>query len=298
MKCLYEEETDMRYTLENENLKVEIDSFGAEIKSVKRKSDNFEYMWCGDKKYWGRTSPVLFPFVGAPKNKEYRYDGKTYTMGQHGFARDMEFTLVKHTDDMLVMRLESDENTKEKYPFDFTLELEYHLIDNEIKEVYRVINKDNVMMHFSIGGHPAFVTPENDASMAGCKIRFDADRITYHLIGDYQLMAREEYELPLINHEYTIQEDSFEKDAFIIEGSQAGTVSLIKNEKPFVTVRFDTPVFGLWSCKSKNVPFVCIEPWYGRTDAIDFTGELKDREYSNHLDAGEVFEKSFSILFY
>ena len=298
MKCLYEEETDMRYTLENENLKVEIDSFGAEIKSVKRKSDNFEYMWCGDKKYWGRTSPVLFPFVGAPKNKEYRYDGKTYTMGQHGFARDMEFTLVKHNDDMLVMRLESDENTKKKYPFDFALELEYHLIDNEIKEVYRVINKDNVMMHFSIGGHPAFVTPENDASMAGCKIRFDADRITYHLIGDYQLMARDEYELPLINHEYTIQEDSFEKDAFIIEGGQAGTVSLVKNEKPFVTVKFDTPVFGLWSCKSKNVPFVCIEPWYGRTDAIDFTGELKDREYSNHLDAGEVFEKSFSILFY
>ena len=298
MKCLYEEETDMRYTLENESLKVEIDSFGAEIKSVKRKSDDCEYMWCGDKKYWGRTSPVLFPFVGAPKNKEYRYDGKTYTMGQHGFARDMEFTLVKHNDDTLVMRLESDENTKEKYPFDFALELEYHLIDNEIKEVYRVINKDNVMMHFSIGGHPAFVTPENDASMAGCKIRFDADRITYHLIGDYQLMARDEYELPLINHEYTIQEDSFEKDAFIIEGSQAGTVSLIKNEKPFVTVKFDTPVFGLWSCKSKNVPFVCIEPWYGRTDAIDFTGELKDREYSNHLDAGEVFEKSFSILFY
>ena len=71
-----------------------------------------------------------------------------------------------------------------------------------------------------------------------------------------------------------------------------------KNEKPFVTVKFDTPVFGLWSCKSKNVPFVCIEPWYGRTDAIDFTGELKDREYSNHLDVGEVFEKSFSILFY
>jgi galactose mutarotase-like enzyme len=197
-----------------------------------------------------------------------------------------------------VQELAIEEWLKEKYPFDFALELEYHLIDNEIKEVYRVINKDNVMMHFSIGGHPAFVTPENDASMAGCKIRFDADRITYHLIGDYQLMARDEYELPLINHEYTIQEDSFEKDAFIIEGGQAGTVSLVKNEKPFVTVKFDTPVFGLWSCKSKNVPFVCIEPWYGRTDAIDFTGELKDREYSNHIDAGEVFEKSFSIFFY
>lgn len=69
MKCLYEEETDMRYTLENENLKVEIDSFGAEIKSVKRKSDNFEYMWCGDKKYWGRTSPVLFRLSVRRKTK-------------------------------------------------------------------------------------------------------------------------------------------------------------------------------------------------------------------------------------
>ena len=284
--------------LENEQIEVTVNIHGAELRSLKSKADGQEYLWNADAKYWGRTSPVLFPFVGGVKNKVYRHEGKEYPMNQHGFARDMEFTLVKHTDDMLVMRLESDENTKEKYPFDFALELEYHLIDNEIKEVYRVINKDNVMMHFSIGGHPAFVTPENDASMAGCKIRFDADRITYHLIGDYQLMARDEYELPLINHEYTIQEDSFEKDAFIIEGGQAGTVSLVKNEKPFVTVKFDTPVFGLWSCKSKNVPFVCIEPWYGRTDAIDFTGELKDREYSNHLDAGEVFEKSFSILFY
>ena len=284
--------------LENEQIEVTVNIHGAELRSLKSKADGQEYLWNADAKYWGRTSPVLFPFVGGVKNKVYRHEGKEYPMNQHGFARDMEFTLVKHTDSMLVMRLESDENTKEKYPFDFALELEYHLIDNEIKEVYRVINKDNVMMHFSIGGHPAFVTPENDASMAGCKIRFDADRITYHLIGDYQLMARDEYELPLINHEYTIQEDSFEKDAFIIEGGQAGTVSLVKNEKPFVTVKFDTPVFGLWSCKSKNVPFVCIEPWYGRTDAIDFTGELKDREYSNHLDAGEVFEKSFSIFFY
>ena len=268
------------------------------LRDVLCKTDNTHRMWNANPEGWKRVAPVLFPLIGKYKDNQSIYNGKVYEMGQHGFARDMEFTLVKHNDDMLVMRLESDENTKEKYPFDFALELEYHLIDNEIKEVYRVINKDNEMMHFSIGGHPAFVTPENDASMAGCKIRFDADRITYHLIGDYQLMARDEYELPLINHEYTIQEDSFEKDAFIIEGSQAGTVSLVKNEKPFVTVKFDTPVFGLWSCKSKNVPFVCIEPWYGRTDAIDFTGELKDREYSNHLDAGEVFEKSFSILFY
>lgn len=69
MKCLYEEETDMRYTLENENLKVEIDSFGAEIKSVKRKSDNFEYMWCGDKKYWAEHPLYYFRLSVRRKTK-------------------------------------------------------------------------------------------------------------------------------------------------------------------------------------------------------------------------------------
>ena len=41
----------MRYTLENETLAVEIDSFGAEVKSVKRKSDGFEYTATGGGKY-------------------------------------------------------------------------------------------------------------------------------------------------------------------------------------------------------------------------------------------------------
>ena len=35
----------MRYILENEKLRVEIDSFGAEVKSVKSKENDREYMW-------------------------------------------------------------------------------------------------------------------------------------------------------------------------------------------------------------------------------------------------------------
>ena len=41
----------MRYVLENDTLRVEIDSFGAELKYVKRKSDDKEYMWYAEKKY-------------------------------------------------------------------------------------------------------------------------------------------------------------------------------------------------------------------------------------------------------
>ena len=105
----------MRYVLENDTLRVEIDSFGAELKSVKRKSDDKEYMWYADKKYWGRTSPVLFPFVGNCRNKEYRYGGKTYAIGQHGFARDMEHTMESQTEDTIWFSLHSDEETMKKY---------------------------------------------------------------------------------------------------------------------------------------------------------------------------------------
>ena len=173
----------MRYTLENENLKVEIDSFGAEIKSVKRKSDNFEYMWCGDKKYWGRTSPVLFPFVGAPKNKEYRYDGKTYTMGQHGFARDMEFTLEAQTEENISFVLTDTAETCEKYPFHFALHIGYELCKNEVKVNWTVENTDTKELYFSIGAHPAFNCPvhgEENKTGYGLKFGGLADTIHHH----------------------------------------------------------------------------------------------------------------------
>ena len=126
------------YVLENNILKVTVDSKGCEIRDVLCKTDNTHRMWNANPEGWKRVAPVLFPLIGKYKDNQSIYNGKVYEMGQHGFARDMEFTLVKHNDGMLVMRLESDENTKEKYPFDFALELEYHLIDNEIKEVFKL----------------------------------------------------------------------------------------------------------------------------------------------------------------
>ena len=83
----------MQVVLENEALKVTINSFGAELASIWGKATDTEYLWNADAKFWKRTAPVLFPFVGSLKNKGYHYEGKTYSMGQHGFARDMEFAV-------------------------------------------------------------------------------------------------------------------------------------------------------------------------------------------------------------
>ena len=132
------------YELKNELLCVTIDSHGAELKSLKRIHDNQEYMWKGDPAFWGRTSPVLFPFVGGVNQKKYRVDGKEYAMNQHGFARDMEFTLISQAKEEIWFELHSNEETLQKYPYAFVLKLGYKLKGNSVEVCWQV---DYVLTH-------------------------------------------------------------------------------------------------------------------------------------------------------
>lgn len=291
----------MRYVLENDLLQVEIDSFGGELKSVKNKSTGQEYMWQGDPKYWGRTSPVLFPFVGSLRNKQYTYDGKTYAMGQHGFARDMEHTLVSKTDTEILFELVSTEETLQKYPFTFVLNLGYELVDNELKVIWKVTNNSaDKALHFSIGAHPAFNCPiHGEENKAGYKFFFGgADEIHHHGHTDTGLSIEEDVILALENHRVTITPEFFDGSTYIIEGPQTQEIGV---EDPagerFITVLFDMPVVALWSPPGMNAPFLCIEPWFGRCDAHDFEGTLEERAFNNTLESGKQFETNYTIRF-
>lgn len=291
----------MRYTLENEALKVEIDSFGAEIKSIKRVSDDREYMWCGDPKYWGRTSPVLFPFVGAPRNKEYRYEGKTYAMGQHGFARDMEFELELSEQGSIWFVLSSTEETYAKYPFHFKLHIGYELRENEVQVLWKVENTDSRPMYFSIGAHPAFLCPihgEGDKLGYGLKFGGLTDELHHHGNTPEGMAVMEDEVLALAGGEVRFTPGFFDKCTYMVEGAQTGEVSLLDRDgETYVTVRFDAPLFAVWSPEGKDAPFVCIEPWYGRCDAVDFEGSLAERAYENELAPDGTFTASYGMEF-
>lgn len=94
-----------------------------------------------------------------------------------------------------------------------------------------------------------------------------------------------------------VTEGFFDRDAYIIENNQCHEVYLECDGERFVTVKFDAPVFGLWSPVGKNVPFICIEPWYGRADRADYSGTLEEREWGNRIAPGEVFERGYTIVF-
>ncbi|MFG6334418.1 MAG: aldose 1-epimerase family protein [Lachnospiraceae bacterium] len=284
------------FQISNEKITIQVDSMGAELKSLKSVPDNREYMWHGDPAYWGRTSPVLFPIVGGLKDGQYRVDGTSYSMGQHGFARDREFQLKSQVASEIWFSLSSDEETLKKYPYPFQLEIGYELTGRTVTVKWRVTNQGETPVWFSIGGHPGFLCPiDPGTDQTQYRLSFDAkEKIVASCIAG-GLVSGEKKTYPLRNGVLPITEDLFDEDALVIEGDQAHSVSLERPDgKPYLTVDFDAPLFGVWSPPKKKAPFICIEPWYGRCDRLDFAGDFKEREWVQELAEG-TFEASYRI---
>lgn len=145
-------------TLKNTALTLNISLHGAELTSI-RDSFGREFLWQADPAFWKRHSPVLFPIVGSLWDKHFRVNGREYEMGQHGFARDMDFRLVSERDDEMWFELNSSPETLAKYPYKFTLRIGYRLEANKIHVMWEVSGDDSQTMWFQIGAHPAFYLP-------------------------------------------------------------------------------------------------------------------------------------------
>lgn len=151
--------------LTNGELTLKVSSHGAELCSIMK--EGREYLWQADPAFWKRHSPVLFPIVGSLWNGKCRFDGHEYAMSQHGFARDMDFTLLSLTGNEVRYRLVSDDGTMARYPFPFVLEIGYRLAGNKVTVLWSVTNSGEKEMHFQIGAHPAFFYPDFDPETSG-----------------------------------------------------------------------------------------------------------------------------------
>lgn len=300
-------------TITNGKLTISVKEHGAELASII--SNGREYLWQADESFWKRHSPVLFPIVGALWNGEYRSHGKTYKMGQHGFARDMDFVLVEESDSMLVYRLTSNKETELKYPYSFSLEISYKLVDNRVRVSWHVGNTGNETMFFQIGAHPAFfwpmltddeikggvsmmMEPLNNINQRGFfRLESKNRRLPISVITDSGCVGKES-EILIDNDGYLpLDTDTFNDDALIFENSQITKVTLCHQDKtPYISLEFTSPLVGLWSPPGKRAPFVCIEPWYGRTDSVNYDGIYEDKPWMQQLPFGECFDVSYDVV--
>ena len=287
------------HTLKNDILTVQVKEHGAELSSIRKGST--EYLWQADPAFWGRHSPVLFPIVGSVWDKRYRVDGQEYELGQHGFARDMDFTFVEGNETEVRYRLESSEETLKKYPYPFVLEIAYKLEGNKLYVIWDVHNPSEQNIYFQIGAHPAFFYPDYDPQTAERGfLSFDRSegleciRIKEKGCVDaqtkYPLEMPQDGLLPLTRETF----DSI--DTIMLQDAQIARVTLHRNDgSSWLSLSFDAPVVGIWSPPAKNAPFICLEPWYGRCDRAGYEGDYREKDWINCLAPGERFSSVYTI---
>ena len=287
----------MNYEIKNEHIKAKIKSFGAELNSLQKIDEDLEYMWQGDSKYWNRHSPILFPIVGRLKNDSYTYQNQKYNMTQHGFARDKEFEVIKNEVDFIEFRLKSDEKTLEIYPFSFELYLSYKVEKSSLIISYKVVNKSDDKMLFSIGAHPAFNwTLKEDEKKENYFLEFENIKETKRYFLNDKGLVYDSVDLKIIDNKIALNEELFKNDALVFEDLNIKTLTL-KNSinENYIKLNFENfPYLGIWS-KPTGAPFICIEPWFGVADDENSNQNFEDKKGIITLEKDEIFSCFYII---
>lgn len=276
----------------NEQLSVEVSSLGSEMQSIVT-SDGQSWLWDGDAAFWGGRSPVLFPIVGKAPRDHISVDGVRYPMGQHGFARRSEFTLVAQGEDFCRFELRSSQASRSIYPFDFALMLEHRLDGRAVAVTAEVSNTGHRPMPFGIGFHPAFVWPLPGCDGMEHSLVLDAGgepdlvRLSGGLVAGHTLPS------PFQAGALTLEHGLFDADAMIFpDGAGAGVTYGAARRAVHFTWE-NLPNFAVWS--KKDAPFVCLEPWHGLAAEVGGTDEIAARPYGEVLGPGASGRYSFRV---
>lgn len=284
------------YCLENNLLKIEVAPEGAELRSLFDKQTGREYIWQRDARYWAKSSPILFPFVGELQNGAYSYAGKTYSMTKHGFARDAVFRLHEQGDNFLTFALEDEGLYLAIYPFSFTLLLRYELTDRQLSCTYEIYNPLDKAMYFAIGGHPAFQLDFTEGKqMTDYQLFFPKDQYLKRFYLDSGLLQPNEEVVALQNTCLPLSPSMFNQDAWVLKGLQSTTVTLQSNTKDYqLDFSFEGfPYFGLWAVPGSS--FICLEPWCGVNDSAMQELELPDKEGIVALAPLTTWSRTWSV---
>ena len=288
----------MIYTLKNGEMEVQVSSKGGELVSL-RDTEQTEYIWIGDARYWKRHAPQLFPCIGRLTNNQYSMDGALHEMGQHGFLRDYELTKVEESETSLHLQLQSDASTRQLYDREWIVDIFYTLCGKTLSVKFQVRNCDTRTMRFGYGIHPGFNVPLNPA------LRFENYRLDFHETSTpKQMELTERYTISGGMHAYALEEGRylplqhslFDHDAIILKDMpHTVTLGSQKDEKK-VTVTFpDMPYLGIWHAPETDAPFVCIEPWSSLPSTDGVIDEFETKPDFITVEPEQTYTNNWSI---
>ena len=291
----------MQATIQNEYLTLTVDTHGAEAVSLKNAAGE-ELLWQADPEVWKRHAPILFPWTGKLPGGTFSHEGKTYKGGQHGFARDVEHTLLKAEGDTIQLELRPDDAMKaERFPFDFVLVSTFKLDGKTVHHTLTVKNPGDTELRFGIGYHPAFNIPfDANHTTEDYEFRFDQPESPMILdaypngllTGKCRYVWKNQQVIPLTD-------ELFENDSFCMAGLRTKILGIYEKDtgKSIVCDVADYPYSLIWSAPAKPVRFVCIEPWQSLPGAEVDPQEWNERAAAACLKPGEEYSTTLSTTF-
>ena len=279
-------------TISNSAAKVEISEIGAEIISVV--CNEKEYMWSRDPAFWAQSAPIMFPMCGGLKGGKYEYDGKTYEMIKHGFAKVSEFTVESKTESSVTMLLCDNEKTLISYPFHFEFRVTFTLNGNSLSVTYDAKNTDTKSIYCTCGSHEAYACPEG---IEEYEIIFPEKETLYayglngDILTDYTKLIVDNSNRLVLRDEY------FSLDALVFKDLKSRSATLVKKGGGrSVKVDFDgSDYFVLWH--KYTAPYLCIEPWCGLPDVAGSDYDFRKKVGMHELAPAEHLTKTHTITF-
>ena len=291
----------MQYTIENDTLRLTVDSHGAEAVSVIHKPTGAELLWCADKALWGRHAPILFPYTGKLTGGKMIAKGQEYAGGQHGFARDVEHTLTRQTADTLEFELRADAQTLPRWPYDFVLRSTFVLDGSTVHHTLCVENPSEAQLRFGIGYHPAFAIPFDDRhTTEDYEIRFDGIESPLCVSAlPNGLLNGQSYYLARNTDAIPLTDTLFDHDSHCMVNLRSAHVALVeKDTGRSVCCNVEGyPYVLIWSQASKPLRFVCIEPWHSLPGEEDGPLAWDERPCAASLSQGESWSTTLSTTF-
>ncbi len=283
-------------TTQNTKLKATFNELGAELTSLINLETGKEIMWGGNPDFWSGQSPVLFPTIGALKNEQYIFEGQTYELPRHGFARRRTFDVTNSSENEVIFELKSDKESLKIYPFEFSLIIRYTLVENKLSVSYEVKNLSEKEMYFSLGAHPGFaIDTENGLNYNDYEIVFsDDEKLEIHPLID-NLISDETQTIKLDNKTLPLTYELFSKDALVMTTMKSQELILRnnKNQEKVIFSFSNFPYFGIWAAKNAN--FVCLEPWQGIADLENHNQELTEKFGILMLRNSEDWKASWAV---
>ncbi len=289
----------MIYSIENETLKISVNSMGAELYSLYSKKTNTEYLWQGDPNFWTGRAYNLFPFIGRMVEGKFNYDGKEYASRAHGLARYFEFSLEKQTENSLTFLFKDNEETHKEYPFAFEFRVEFILNDAEVTTRYEVTNTDTRTLICAFGGHPGFNVPFGKGEFEDYYLEFGKDlSLRRHLLDKTDsFMANKDIDYPLQDGKLPLSHELFNHDAIILENTQGEAALKSTKDERYLSMKFsDYKFIGFWQAYKGATPYVCFEPWSALPASEGKVVDLETKPHMTYVPAGKTAEKSYTII--